>query len=106
MTKIIQLQDIADRVNFSLENTQKLVDIFYESTNSILNKLDTAIQSNDYDSIYRSSHSLKGSASNLLFDDIYAITKEMEAAAKDAQPYEYAQKVQEIRNILETTQVV
>jgi HPt (histidine-containing phosphotransfer) domain-containing protein len=106
MANMILLQDIAQRVNFSLENTQKLLDIFYESTHTLLNRLDEAIEANDYDTIYRSSHSLKGSASNLLFDDIYAITKELEAAAKEKQPYEYSKKVEEIRYILQHTQVI
>ena len=106
MQRTIEIQKIANRVNFTVENTHKLLEIFYESTDKILNNLETYIKQNDYDKIYRNAHSLKGSSSNLLFDDVYVIAKEIESSAKEELDYPYLNKLHEIRAIIKTTKIV
>jgi len=106
MQNEIQIKNIADKLNFSIENTYKLLDIFYESSSTILNNLETSIKQNDYDKIYRNAHSIKGSSSNLLFNDVYLIAKEIEHNAKNEQDYPYLLKVNEMRTIIKDTKIV
>lgn len=106
MKKTIAVQDIANKLHFSIENTYKILEIFYESSQTILNNLETAIQENDFDKIYRHAHSIKGSSSNLLFDDVYAIAKEIEQSAQEQTDYPYLEKVTEIRTIIKNTKIV
>lgn len=106
MQNEIQIKDIADKLNFSIENTNKILDIFYESSSTILNNLEASIKQNDYDKIYRNAHSIKGSSSNLLFNNVYLIAKEIEHNAKNELDYPYLQKVDEMRNIIKDTKIV
>lgn len=106
MQNEIQIKDIADKLNFSLENTQKILEIFYESTSTILNNLEESIHNNDYDKIYRNAHSIKGSSSNLLFNDVYSLAKEIESNAKAELEYPYLEKVTQIRKLLKETKII
>lgn len=101
----IAINDIANKLKFSIENTYKLLDIFYESTSQILNSIEESIANHDFDKIYRNAHSIKGSSSNLLFDEIYYIAKEIEQYAKNERDYPYLEKVNEIRTLLKETKI-
>lgn len=106
MQNTIKIEDIAQRLNFSIENSYKILEIFYESSNKILDNLEESITLNDFDKIYRNAHSIKGSSSNLLFNEVYEIAKEIETFSKSNNAeYPYTDRVKEIRNILENTRV-
>ena len=101
----IAIQDIASKLNFTVENTYKLLDIFYDSSNTLLDNIEASILNNDFDKIYRNAHSIKGSSSNLLFNNIYNIAKEIEHCAKEELEYPYLEKVNEIRTLLKETKI-
>lgn len=106
MKKEIKIEAIADKLNFSIENTHKILDIFYESSNTILNNLETSINTKDFDKIYRNAHSIKGSSSNLLFNEVYSIAKDIEKSAQQKSDYPYLEKVNEMRTIIKTTKII
>ncbi len=106
MSDIIKLQDIANKVHFTHENTKKLIDIFYTSSNTILENMLIAIKEKDFDGIYRQAHSLKGSSSNLLFTSVAQIAREIEDAAANKKEYNYEEHVINIKDILKRTQII
>lgn len=102
----IKLDDIATRLRFSPENTKKLLEIFYTSSKTILEHITEATKNNDFESIHRNAHSLKGSASNLLFTHISDIAKEMEEAASKQEKRAYKEDVARIESLLKNTEIV
>ncbi len=78
-----------------------LFDVFIKSSNENIAKLKQAIEDNDYDAIYLCSHSLKGSSGNLLVDEVYNLSKEIESAAKDKKSIDYTAYCDKIHAIFQ-----
>ncbi len=80
---MINLEKISQQLGFEEEEVQMLLDMFYESTTQSMQTLKNAIETLDFETIKQEAHSIKGSAANLMLDDIFNISKEIEDAAKD-----------------------
>ncbi|NQY21875.1 MAG: Hpt domain-containing protein [Campylobacteraceae bacterium] len=106
MNNRIKIEDISKRTHMSIEMATKLIDIFYKSTYDILDKMDDAIKTNDFDKIFRTSHTIKGSASNLLFKDLEDLAREIEDASKNNINIEYSKKLIEIKAVLANTKFI
>ncbi|MGB5866673.1 MAG: Hpt domain-containing protein [Arcobacteraceae bacterium] len=85
----LDLQKIADELEFDLEDVEMLIEVFLESVTESLQSLNNAIMSNDYEAILYSAHSIKGSAANLTLMHISELARTIEyhARAKDAIEY-------------------
>lgn len=77
----INLQNIADELEFDLEDVEMIMDSFLEDANKNLRSMKDAIQSNNLEVIQTSAHAIKGSALNLLLKDIGHTAKELEISA-------------------------
>ncbi|MEA3513666.1 MAG: Hpt domain-containing protein [Campylobacterota bacterium] len=94
----IDLQQIADELDFDFEDVEMLMEVYLDSTLENIDKLEKAIESNDFESIYQLGHSLKGSSSNLLFKDIASVAKDIEENGKNKIAIDYKEKF----NLLKT----
>ncbi|MBL0708484.1 MAG: Hpt domain-containing protein [Sulfurimonas sp.] len=83
MNATINLQAIADELEFDLEDIEMLLEVFIESAYENLVKLEIAIKADDFEAIVQSAHAIKGSASNILLDEVTTIANKMEIDAKD-----------------------
>lgn len=77
----MNIQQIADILEFDLEDAQMLVDMFQESAEESLNSLLDAIISNDFEQIKNDAHAIKGSASNLMLQKVTTIAGKIEHLA-------------------------
>ena len=102
----IKLENISKSTHMSPIMTKKLIDIFYTSTDTILDKMEVAIDNKDFDQIFRTAHTIKGSASNLLFDSLAITAKEIEQAAQKEEELDYAQKFLKLKDILQNTKFI
>ena len=82
MNEKIDLQKIADKLGFELEDIEMLVGVFISSAYDFLNDLKKAIDSHNYKIMYNAAHSIKGSAANLTLDLIANRAKKIEIDAK------------------------
>lgn len=96
----LDLQKIADELEFDIEDVEMLLDVFIESAKESLVILETAIVNNDYDSIYSSAHSIKGSSANLTLDDISSLAKTLELAARNAEQINYQEIFIQLSNYI------
>ena len=78
MSQDINLQQIADNLGFELSDVEMLIDMFIEASNDSLDQMKTAIQENNFDDIVATSHAIKGSAANIMLDDIANLAQEIE----------------------------
>lgn len=75
MSYKVDLQKIADELEFDLEDVEMLFESFMESTEENMNVLRNAINTNDLELIFKSAHSIKGSAANLILMEISNLAK-------------------------------
>ena len=101
----INLQQIADELDFDLEDVEMLIEVFLESANETMAELKQAIDSNDLEQVYQSSHAIKGSSANLTLMDISNIAKEMEHEAKAGNNLDYQGKFQELKQLIDNIQI-
>jgi len=95
MKYTIDLQKIADELEFDLYDIEMLMDIFIESAYENLENLTKAISKSaisksainnhhehDFETIFQTAHAIKGSAANIMLNDIAAIAQEIENNAR------------------------
>jgi len=87
--------EIEDLVPGFLENRHKDIDILQES-----------LAKDDYGTIRRMGHTMKGVGGGYGFDAITDIGQSLEQAAKDKNPEEIQRWVKELSNYLERVEVV
>ena len=76
--------EMAGSIGLKEKHMPMLIGSFLEESSLILDRLENAINAKDYGSIKLEAHSIKGSAGNLLFTDIYDMSKDMELSAGES----------------------
>ena len=89
MSYEVSKQALMDKLGFNEEDLIMLFSVFIKSSKDNLEKLRIAIETDDYNTMYICSHSLKGSSGNLMLDDVYALSRELESASKDELKIDY-----------------
>ena len=105
MNNILDLQKIADKLDFDLEDVEMLLEVFLESTQESMQSLRIAIDENNLDEIFSSAHGIKGSSANLTLLNISAIAGEIEHAARDKEDINFNEKFIELKTLLDTIKV-
>ncbi len=101
MSYKIDLQEIAKRLDFDLEDVEMLFEVFLETVHENLQLLKTAIKDNDMENIFKSAHSIKGSSANLTLYTISNIAKEIEQSARNMQRIDYENRYEMLCRLVE-----
>lgn len=101
MTFLIDLQELADELDFDLEDVEMIMESFIENSRVNLEILEKSIQNDDIESIRLSSHSIKGSASNLLLNDIYNVARDIEKNAIEHSDIDYNSLYAKLKNLID-----
>jgi len=102
----LNYDDMAKNIGLKAKHIPMLLASFLEESEPILEKLKIAIKSKDYETLRGASHSLKGSAGNLRFNEVYEMAKEMEfAAAESSDTFEYANYLEAMSSAISTIKV-
>jgi len=80
----INHDEMAQEIGLKAKHIPILIMSFLEESASILEKLNEAIVSKNYQEIKSQAHAIKGSAGNLHFNEVYEMSKEIELSAADA----------------------
>lgn len=83
--KIVDMDEVLERVDGDRELFFELIDIFEEDYQEKMKEVDECIKKENFDRIKEIAHSLKGSSGNISAKKIYFSFKELEqlAAGKD-----------------------
>jgi len=95
-----QIKNIAIQLDFDIEDVEMLMEAFSISSIEIMGNLKVAIEENNFDDIFYNAHSLKGSSSNLLLDDIAEISAEIEKQSKEKNNINYLDKYNKLELLL------
>lgn len=86
----MNLQQIADTLEFDLEDIEMLMEIFLSDAKASLEKTNDLIVSNDFIEIKNIAHGIKGSASNLMLEEVVEIAQQIEQLAKTESSADYS----------------
>lgn len=99
----LNYDEMAASIGLKPKHMPMLVGSFLDESVSILEDLEAAISSNEYAEIKLKAHSIKGSAGNLKFTEIYEMAKEMEFAGADSDAsFEYTSYLNALKQAIET----
>ncbi|MEA3228623.1 MAG: Hpt domain-containing protein [Campylobacterota bacterium] len=79
----INFEEMAALIGLKPKHMPMLIGSFLDESVSILDNLKTAIKDKDFSNIKVFAHSIKGSAGNLKFNEVYEMAKAMELSAAD-----------------------
>ncbi len=79
----MDFQDLASRLGIDDEDFMELVELFVVTTMSDIEKIKKGVQEGNSQDAAAASHSIKGAAGNLGFDEMFELSKKMEMQAKE-----------------------
>ncbi len=79
-----------------------LMEIFKETANEELVKCKCGIDNKDFEQISSSAHSIKGSAANLMLDEISKCSKVIELSAKHKDNIDYLNEYNILKELIYT----
>ena len=101
MSTKVDLQQIADNLGFGLSDVEMLINMFIDASNDSIEQLFIAIQENNYDDMIAHAHAVKGSAANIMLEDITAIAQEIELGAHNKESnIDYHSKCEELKQLV------
>ncbi|MFA5455745.1 MAG: Hpt domain-containing protein [Sulfurimonas sp.] len=96
-------EDLASAIGLKPKHIPLLIANFIEESASIMEMLKNAIEACDYEKIRANAHSIKGSAGNLKFSEVYEMAREVEfAGAKEENDFEYEAYFDAIKSAIGT----
>lgn len=96
----MDIKKLAQELDFEIEDVSMLLEVFLESAKENVTKLKNAAKTNDYMVMRDTAHALKGSASNLLFNEIVAHALQIELSANNQKEIDYLMHIDEIERCL------
>ena len=105
MSNKLDLQKIADELEFDLEDVEMLLEVFLEGAQENLAELKNGIDSNDLEIIFRAGHAIKGSAANLTLNDISDLAKEIESNARAGESLNYQEYYEKLKSLIDSITV-
>ena len=97
----IDSQKLADNLEFDKRDVILILEAFIEDSKVNLINMHQAITSKDTKSIKSLAHAIKGSASNLLLQDIITITLQIEKSAINTEENIYKHEYLKLKNLLD-----
>ena len=95
------VEKIAREMEFDPEDVEMLLSMFTENAKESLRQISTAIMEHDLTAIQSAAHAIKGSAANLMLDEISAMAREIEEAAKSGRQLDYLGLYETLDNMIE-----
>ncbi|MFH2060558.1 MAG: Hpt domain-containing protein [Pseudomonadota bacterium] len=79
----MDFKELGSRLGIDEEDFMELVELFVTTSLSDIEKIKTGVAQNNPGDVAAASHSIKGASGNMGFDDIFALSKDMEMQAKN-----------------------
>lgn len=99
----LNFDDMAAAIGLKPKHMPMLIGSFLEESGPIISNIKAAISSSNYADLKLHSHSIKGSAGNLKFTEIYDMAKEMElSAAESNDDFDYTSYLDAIEKAVAT----
>jgi len=95
--------DMAAQIGLKAKHIPMLIGVFLEESNEIMPALKNALDSKNFEEIQSKAHSIKGSAGNLRFTEVYEMAREMELNAQESKTdFDYSANFEAIKVAIAT----
>ena len=91
---------LAQEKGFDEEDIEALLEMFLTDIDNEVEKLYNAVEQEDYDVIFRISHSIKGSSGNIGLNDIFKSAGLIESKARAKEVYEYGAETKKLESLI------
>lgn len=99
---MIDIEALAQALEFDIEDVTILVELFVENAQVSLANIEDAIENSDILTIQNEAHAIKGSAANLMLVDVQDMARDMENAARENRKINYLSLFSQIEEKIET----
>jgi len=101
----MDFKDLASRLGIDDDDFIELVELFVTTTLSDIAKIQKGVDDNSPADAAAASHSIKGASGNLGFDDIFALSRDMEMQAKQGSLEKFDQYIGDLEKMLDTIKI-
>jgi HPt (histidine-containing phosphotransfer) domain-containing protein len=99
----LNYDEMAIKIGLKAKHIPMLIGSFLEESSTIIPALKNALDTKNFNEIVLRAHSLKGSAGNLRFTEVYEMAKEMELNAQESQAdFDYGANFEAIKVAIAT----
>jgi len=99
----ISADEMAKSIGLNVKHIPILVGSFVEESTGILDNMQNCINEKEYEGIANTAHSIKGSAGNLKFNEMYELSKAMELSAKNSkEDFPYLEACESLKKALDS----
>ncbi len=99
----ISAEEMASKIGINSKHIPILVKSFVQESMGLLQQLEAAVLSKNYNEIASIAHSIKGSSGNLKFDEMYLLAREMELSAKgNKEEFPYKDACESIKKAIDS----
>ncbi len=102
----VDVAEIASILGIPEKHIPMLVNAFLEEAGAIFDDLFATIDAKEYEKVALHSHSIKGSAANLRFNEISELAKSMEFAAKESDAsFDYQTTATQLKSLVDSIEL-
>jgi len=94
----MDFKDLASRLEIDEDDFMELVELFVTTTFSDIDKIKKGIEKGNYQDVAAASHSIKGAAGNLGFEDMFTLARDMEMQARQGNLDHFEDWVPDLEN--------
>lgn len=99
----INAEEMAAKIGLNVKYIPILVQSFTTESHGIMENLNSAVASKDYEQIMQAAHSIKGSSGNLKFNEMYELSRDLELSAKEQNAdYPYEEAAQSLQKAIDS----
>jgi len=99
---MLDIEELAKRLEFDIEDVTVLVELFIQNTEASLADIEDAIEINDTEAIEQAAHAIKGSAGNMMLVDVQNMAGALENAARENRKIYYLSLFSQLEERIET----
>ncbi len=99
-TKITVIEYLRENFDLDVSDATGLIDSFIESVDDSLDKVSGLLAAQDWESLSRAGHSIKGSAANIGAESLRAAGYKLETGGKQADREQCLTSIAEIKSLI------
>ena len=100
----LDLDLLAEKMGYDKEDIEVMLGMFMNKVDIQLDLIEESIRDKNYETVFTTTHAIKGSVGNLGLDEIFEIAKTIEAAAKNKDEIPYEEHFQKMKALIKNIQ--
>jgi HPt (histidine-containing phosphotransfer) domain-containing protein len=98
---MINIQKLAEQLEFDVEDVHELLEMFIDSAIDSIEDIKQSFANQDITGIRNGAHAIKGSAGNLLLNEVYLVAQRLEKSATEGRTMNLLGEYRELAHLIE-----